>query len=454
MNAGMDTTVPRWLTKHRIDSEQIPYLGPTSDPRILRSLVVEHSAGAVQLIVPVNAMVDLQILAKALGKTLRVRIPSDHRETFSVCAVPGSHGLPIVLEKSIRNLDQCALATGHGDYFLLTRGELSDLVDQAAPLPATWKSYCEPLPPETCWAESQRDNGRITQTLSRFSELRIQQRLDETLHIPPLPEAARRIIALETNPDHDLQDLTRIIECDASLAARLMGWANSAFYALSTQVNSLEEAIMRVLGFEKVKSLALAIALNGQLNLPEAHVRGISPYWLNAVYAAATMEALVRMVPVADRPAPGLAYLAGLLSNFGTLVLGHVFPPHYVRICALQEANRHLPHQYLDQHVLGISREILCASLLESWRLPSQVTDAIRFQYLNEAPHPHRNTICLLQLTHQLLASRGVGDYPPFLERPGLAESLQLELGALEQVMQVIDASALELDGMAQLLSA
>jgi len=463
----MQQDIPDWLEQHRcseaerldIDSliwriDSGPCDALVADVRVVRSLVVEHPAGLIQLLAPLDGLVDLEQLGRSLGQRLRVRIPTQLEETFSVCAVPGTQAAPVILEETLGNARRIALATGDGGYYLLEQQDLSRLIGRANPLPVAWKAFCQPLPESAEVQGANPSRQQIHASLSRFTELRVQQRLDETLHIPPLPEAARRIVALESDPDHDLADLTAIIETDASLAARIMGWANSAYYGLSTQVSSLDEAIMRVLGFEKVKGLALGLALSGQLNLPAAHVRGVSPYWLSSVYSAATMEALVGLLPVAERPPAGLAYLAGLLSNFGTLVLGHVFPPHYARICMLQESNRHLPHAYLDQSVLGLTRDVLCASLLESWQLPEPVTDAVRYQNSLQVPGAHASLTHLLQLTHQLLASRGVGDYPLHWERPGLTEALQLTDSALYKVLQSIDRSAQQLDEMAQLISA
>jgi len=94
------------------------------------------------------------------------------------------------------------------------------------------------------------------------------------------------------------------------------------------------------------------------------------------------MEALARRMPKEGRPEAGLCYLAGLLSNFGTLVVGHVFPHQHAQLCPLQEANCHLPHSHMDQHVLQLPREIIASVLLEAWSLPEPVTDAVRFQNL------------------------------------------------------------------------
>lgn len=81
----------------------------------------------------------------------------------------------------------------------------------------------------------------------------------------------------------------------------------------------------------------LILAIGSTLNLPKSEVSGASPYWLDAVYTAATMELLAHQMDPKDRPNPDTCYLVGLLANFGTLIVGHMFPPQYESICRIQE---------------------------------------------------------------------------------------------------------------------
>jgi len=130
------------------------------------------------------------------------------------------------------------------------------------------------------------------------------------------------------------------------------------------------------------------------------------------MYTAATMEALATLVDIPNRPQPGYCYLAGLLANFGTLVIGHVFPPFYASICREQEANRHLPHTYVDQHVLRraarVVREFVARKLVGS----EPVSDAVRYQYVAGHDGPNAGYVNLLRLTHQVLATRDLSDLP------------------------------------------
>ncbi len=80
-------------------------------------------------------------------------------------------------------------------------------------------------------------------------------------------------------------------------------------------------------------NLALGLALGKTLSLPKDQPQQTTPYWQQSIYTAAVIEGLTRAIPRASRPEGGLSYLAGLLHNFGYLLLAHVFPPHFTLIC-------------------------------------------------------------------------------------------------------------------------
>jgi HD-like signal output (HDOD) protein len=270
-------------------------------------------------------------------------------------------------------------------------------------------AFCEPVP-DVAPTPADRSSDRllIDSSVSRFTERRIRQRLDETLQIPPLPMNVQKIMALQCDPECELRAVATVIESDPSLAARIVGWANSAFHSPRTPARGVGDAINRVLGIRTALNMALGIALSGNLRLPATQVSGAPPFWLEALLTASTVEALASASAKPDAPSPGDAYLIGLLANFGTLVLGHVFPEHYEQICRLQEANRHLSRAHIDNHVLQLPREIVAAALLETWDLPPAVTEPVRFQLVPSYAGEWQIQLQLLWLARELLVQEGL----------------------------------------------
>lgn len=418
------------------------WIDPPLEARV-RGLIMCDGRGEVQVIAPEAGLIEHSRINQTLQRSLRARM-YDLEDCTS--AIPGDYRLPVALDQGLTQKSELALAGGSpGEYFRMQGAALARQSFETRVFPFT-----TPVLLDECGSSRDADRLRIDSAVSRFTERRIQQRLDQTLHIPPLPEAARRIIALQATDDYDLKDLVAIIETDPSIAARIMGWANSAFYHVNPPAGSIDDAVMRVLGFDTVMSMALGMSLGASLRLPDTHVNGLPPYWLDAVYTAATMEALARQVPAGQRPERGLCYLAGLLANFGTLVLGHLFPPQYREICLLQEANRHLPHLHADTHILGVGREVLASALLEQWELPEPICDAIRFQHANDYRGSNASYVNLLRVARQALGNQGITDLPPAELHTTLADArLGISDVQLDNVITLIRDSRDQLDGLA-----
>ena len=372
-----------------------PFDNPPESVRV-RGLICSDEEGQVQVIAPETAIIDPTTINLAIARNLR-GVPASEEQP--VCAIPGYYGLPTVIHAGMKENNVLALATeAPGRYVKANGSTLDTLCAEQVSFEATFSEELQGTPLTTT-----DDEQSILSAVDEFTVRRIQARLDETLHIPPLPDAAMRILELQQDPTFDLMDLVRIVETDASLSARIIGWANSPLHASATPAKTLNDAIMRVLGFDAVFNMAVGLAIGSTLNLPASHVSGASPYWLSAVYTAAAMETLAHKVVDVERPNPGTAYLIGLLANFGTLVVGHVFPPQYELICRLQEANPQIHHTHIDQHVLRLNREVISATLLEQWNVPDEVTTALRFQYVPDYNGAHADFVHLLRLAESLV---------------------------------------------------
>ena len=324
---------------------------------------------------------------------------------------------------------------------------VSVTIDPACLRHARQISVCGPLQRLLTEATSaQRIDGAIT----TFTGKRIRQRLDETLEIPPLPAAAQRIIALKSDPDYALADLVKVVETDPSIAARIMSWARSAFYSADPPPRSLSDAIMRVLGFDIVMNLALGLCLGGTLRLPARHVTGMPPFWTEAVFTAAAMEAL-SLRQTGGRDHAGIHYLTGLLASFGTLVLGHVFPPQYEALCHLQEANPDFPAHQLDEHVLSLPRELLAAELFELWGLPPETVTAVREQNRRDYLGEHQPTVRLLQTVQATVRSMlGHGSQTPLITGPVDLKTIGIGERDLHEVSSLLEDSRDALEGLAR----
>lgn len=391
--------------------------------QVVNQIVLQDSLGRVQVLVPTDCLLDLQQLCETKGRNLVAVSPDTYLSLAKshgvdqLPAIPMSD-MPLVVDKRLLKPDQLFVAVGNsGHYLKLSQAEFAKMVTSADP--------CDCCVPLSQLASSGNDREAVESSVTQFTQLRIKRRLEETLEMPPLPDTAERIIQLRIDPEAGVGDLAELVEKDPSLAAQVVSWASSPYYAAPGAIRSVHDAVVRVLGFDLVINLALGLALGKTLELPKDGPQGVTPYWQQAVYSAATMEGLVKAMPADDRPSMGLAYLSGLLSNYGYLILAHIFPPHFAAINRSIEANPHLDHFHVEQHMLGVDRETLCSQLMDCWNMPEEVVFGLRWQFHPEQEGEHSVYSKLMYLSSQLLRSVELTQGP---QHP-LPDSLFAELG-------------------------
>ena len=226
---------------------------------------------------------------------------------------------------------------------------------------------------------------------------------------------------------------------------------------IATFMISTTNNIVSIRNFGVFMSIGLTAALIISLLLIPAWIaiwgkdqpQQATPYWQQAIYSAAVIEGLTRAMPRAQRPEAGLTYLAGLLHNFGYLLLAHVFPPHFSLICRHLEVNPHLSHSYIEQHLLGISREQIGAWLMRYWDMPEELASALRFQHDPEYTGPHATYPNLVCLSVSLLRNRGIGAGPQSEIPQSLFDNLGISREKAEDAVSKVLAAEVALRELA-----
>lgn len=376
-----------------------------------RSVLLQDSMGRVQVVIAADNLLDLKAVNRQLGRELHATSLEDLAkfcQTHSlqtVPALPKIAGLLTLVDKSLLERSELLLDSGNEEQLLhLNRAEFQQILEDAI--------ICDislPLAPLEREDTSASDTDQILGAVRNFTQLRIKQRLEETLELPPLSDTAQRIIQLRVNPNADISDLAQIVETDPSLAAQVVSWAASPYYSAPGKIKSIHDAIVRVLGFDMVLNLALGLALGRTMTLPKHGPHGALPYWQQAVYMAATIEGLVTAIPRDQRPSFGMAYLCGLLHNFGCLILAEVFPPHYQNYAQMADANPHITHQAIERHLIGVTREQLASTLMSLWSMPEEVVVALRHQNNPDYAGEFSAYAKLIFVAQRLLHQHGVG---------------------------------------------
>jgi len=200
------------------------------------------------------------------------------------------------------------------------------------------------------------------------------EQLKDADQLPTAPGVALRIVELNRQEDVDIDVLSNLIGQDPVLAARVIRAANSGMFGMPREVTSLRQAVL-VLGLRTVNLLALSFSVIST-STGRACARFSYPvFWTHTACMAMGMRLIAARQ---DRSLCDEAFLAGLLSRFGQLVLAE---------CAADQYNLVLEHKdaqgcslrAAELEVLGTTHARFAGELLERWGLPEPICRAITY---------------------------------------------------------------------------
>ena len=460
MTSQAENILPIIVRQHLAKQSIHHAVGPNK-PTLERAEVclLEDEQGIVQVFLSSKALADFDKIKQVTGRELTPLSSqkiNDIKRRLNIETIPAFDDLiqaTTIIDKALYETDRIFVHSGNSSHLMalqnadaMKRLDTTIIDSVATQLPLEETNY------ELSLFEHDRDE--IHTAVNKFTALRIKQRLEETLEIPPLPDTAQAIIRLRVDPDANIEKLSQIVERDPSLAAQVVSWASSSYYSAPGSIKSVQDAIVRVLGYDLVMNLALGLSLGKTLDMPDEDDGNDVSYWNKAVYMAACVGALVSTIPREFRPSFGLSYLAGLLHNFGYLIMAHSFRPHFEVTANMIALNKHLDHQHIEKHVLGITRDQIASNLMHSWNMPGEVTMGIRDQ---SDPHylgTNSDQAHLIYLANHLLEEYGLIPNSHQVFDSMVFEHLNINKEDVEPLMEQIKTNRAELDMIANSLTA
>lgn len=193
--------------------------------------------------------------------------------------------------------------------------------------------------------------------------------------LPSLPSAVSDLLASFSNEDVDVEQIARQIARDQGLTARVLRVANSSFYGLQSKVGTINEAVV-VLGFRAVRSMVMAVSMNGAFRVDQCQCFDAAGYLRHCVGVGLASRALA---PLAGLNAE-LAFTGGLLHDIGQLVLASNFSVQYA--VALDYRKKHdCPLVIAERDILGLDHAEVGGLLAEAWRFPDSLHQAVALHH-------------------------------------------------------------------------
>lgn len=450
--------VEQYLNRKGIAHDLIPI---TADPRggldaavlgadverrhVIRSTALIDVKGVVLVVHPFDSSPDLDAIEARTGRRMQPLTANQAGKVFSDCA-PGfvppfgsAYGVPVLVEESLYQAERLVMACGSSSRLLVMAARDFRLAMAGA------------------------DKGHVTirlsgQSASTITLEEVADKLQKLYRLPPMPALALKILRLTSDPEASARELAELIEYDPSLTAQIIRYARSALFNYPGQIESVQEAVTRVLGFERVAHIALGIASVRAFDIPRQGPLGMDQFWRHSLYCAFVCQ---RLAPQCGAD-PSLAYLCGLLHNFGLLLVGHLFPAEFEELNRLRAANPEVSMKALEQQVFGASGDqemltvghgVIGGILHKLWQLPDAVVKSAGVHQQPRYEGEQKAYVIMVQLANGLLKEKGVGDEfnPDDIE--ALAAKLDLPATQLDLLRDDVDQVSDDLDSLARSLS-
>jgi diguanylate cyclase (GGDEF)-like protein len=199
----------------------------------------------------------------------------------------------------------------------------------------------------------------------------ILDKLESCKTLPTLPAVATEVVRLSKKDTTDLNELSRTVERDPAIAAKLLSTASSAVYMTRAgPPTTVPQAVMR-LGANTVMTLALSFSLT--------RVRGTQAkfdyqsFWRRMLISGTASRAIAELTKVN----PEEAFLAGMFMDIGVLALHETLGAPYGELMANASLD-HLRLERLERETFGVDHREVGTWLAQRWKLPSYLEHTTR----------------------------------------------------------------------------
>ncbi len=201
--------------------------------------------------------------------------------------------------------------------------------------------------------------------------------------LPVLPDVYEKLNNSLNSERANAREIANVLEQDPVMAAKIMQLVNSAYFGLSREISRIHEAVT-ILGVRMIRDLVLTSHLFESypqtddwksFSFKQIHQRSM---------AVARAAQHIARAAKADRHVQAQAFLAGLLHDFGILVLASHNPLDYHRIIS-KASLMEQPVYAIEKLELGVTHAEAGAYLLALWKLPPRVIEAVLFHHFPKA---------------------------------------------------------------------
>lgn len=210
-------------------------------------------------------------------------------------------------------------------------------------------------------------------------QMLFRQKLQRVLNnLPPFSPILNRLIGSIASEDVRFSDLASLIEKDTVLSGHVLRLVNSAAMARRSRINSISHAVS-VLGLVRLRNFLLSLSIARLWQSTKT-----IPPWSMAefnLHGAAVALLSDLLAQNCHCQYPEGAFLAGLLHDYGKLLIAAALPEQFNEIVQMVLEGKGTQTE-CEREVTGFTHPELSALTLRAWQLPEDIVRGVEFHHM------------------------------------------------------------------------
>jgi putative nucleotidyltransferase with HDIG domain len=248
----------------------------------------------------------------------------------------------------------------------------------------------------------------------------IFQQIDRIRELPTLPAIVLKVNQMLQDLDITADQLSRVVETDQAMTAKILKLVNSSFYGFKSTIGSISTAVI-ILGFNTVQHAVVSLSvMKSFARIKNLKRLNIQDFWRHSLAVAVISK---HLADHSDKTLSPDCFTGGLLHDIGKLILAEFFPEHFEKIW-LTMIDSAISFVDAEKMAEAVNHAEIGAYLAEKWLLPQPLVDAIRHHH--SAFSSDRTAViigvadllantCCPDAEGRILLPDGLSDAPAFL---------------------------------------
>ena len=207
--------------------------------------------------------------------------------------------------------------------------------------------------------------------LNREAVLDFEQLVDRASQVMQIPAVLFQVLECAADPDSEIEKLVDLISADPVFSAQIVRLANCPVFYRGYDVDSLQQAVVRI-GRVEIHALCAVFICSGETRKLNNSVIRISDFLFQSLFSAHLAKGLASQKGVEG----SIAFTAALFQGLGIMVMIDQEPEEMARLMVMAlDMDKLLPSVIKKEH--GIDCYALSAAIAERWSLPDAMVSAM-----------------------------------------------------------------------------